>query len=99
MGGGDVKLFAALGALCGFSVGLNMVFLSFVAAVLFAVVSVVYHGKFFTMMRNVGTIVTNMFRPAAKRKVVPAEALTHHRMGPAILVGVCFQLFLEWRWR
>jgi len=99
MGGGDVKLFAALGALVGFELGISIVLNSFVVMLVIAFASVLYKGQALRMMRNVGTMLVNAFRPAAHRKVVASEALSWFRMGPAIFLAVCVQTLFEWRWR
>jgi prepilin peptidase CpaA len=87
MGGGDVKLFAAIGALCGVGDGLRAESYSLMAALAVAPAYLAYKG---TLMRTLGqalTLVVNPFRPARARKAMPAELMTWFRLGPAIFVG------------
>lgn len=97
MGGGDVKLFAAIGALCGFEVGLDIVLHSFVVAAILAVAVVVYKGKLLRMMKNVGTVFLNLLRRA--KKPVAEETFTAYRMGPAIFLATALEVLLRWRGR
>jgi prepilin peptidase CpaA len=99
MGGGDVKLFAAVGALCGFEAGLNVVLHSFFIGAIGAIAMVIYQGRFLQLVKNLGTVIANFFRSKARRKTVAEGALTSFRMGPAIFLAVCLQAFVQWRWR
>jgi prepilin peptidase CpaA len=87
MGGGDVKLFAAIGALCGVTDGLRAESYSLVAALVVAPAYLAYRG---TLLRTLGqslALVVNAFRPAHARRRVPAELMTWFRLGPAIFAG------------
>jgi prepilin peptidase CpaA len=97
-GGGDVKLFAALGALCLPMLGLEVETYSFVAAAVLAPMKLAYDG---TLLRTLGrslALALNPLRPQAKRQAVPREVMTWFRMGPAIFVGVAASLVLRWPW-
>ena len=81
-GGGDVKLFAALGALCQPMLGLEVETYAFVAAAVIAPMKLAYDG---TLLRTLGrslALIVNPLRRPEKREEVPREAMTWFRMGP-----------------
>jgi prepilin peptidase CpaA len=84
IGGGDVKLFAALGALLGPSVGLQLELLSFGLLTVFALVRLAFLGRFFSVLLNVLRLVASPFLPKSWRTPLAQEALTEMRLGPAI---------------
>jgi prepilin peptidase CpaA len=84
IGGGDVKLFAALGALCGPTLALEIEFASFVLLSLMAGVRMAYRGKLLRVLVNAGLLLVNPLLPRARRFAVREECLTEMRMGPAI---------------
>jgi prepilin peptidase CpaA len=88
MGGGDVKLLAALGALTLPVVGLEAETYAFAVALFVAPVRLAYDGVLLRTLRNALTIVTNPFRSKSARKEIPAELLRWFRLGPSIFVGV-----------
>jgi prepilin peptidase CpaA len=88
MGGGDVKLLAALGGLCGPVIGLQTQFYSFIAIVLYAFARLAYHGKLLSTLANSLRLAVRPFLPAARRKPISSELMTSLRLGPAIFAGV-----------
>ena len=97
IGGGDVKLFAALGALLRPMVGIEAEMYAFVAGMLYAPARLAYEGK---LMRTLGNSLTLMFNPLRakdKRKKVPREMMTKMRLGPSIFVGTLVMAILQWR--
>ena len=97
IGGGDVKLFAALGAWCQTMIGVEALTYSFVAAVLIAPARLAYEGKLFRTLKNTVLLLGNAFLPKEKRKTVDPELMTWFRMGPAIFLGVVVATILHWR--
>ncbi len=97
MGGGDVKLLAALGALCGPSIGLQAQFYSFIAVLLYAPLRMTYEGKLWRTLRNALLLAINPVLPKEKRKSVPAELMTSLRFGPAVAAGVLATILAHWR--
>jgi len=95
MGGGDVKLFAALGALCAARDGLRAESYSFVIALLLAPASLAYQGKLFRTIANTAALATNAFRRPEARRVPPPEVLTWFRLAPAIFLGTVMMLALD----
>jgi prepilin peptidase CpaA len=84
IGGGDVKLFAALGALLGPSVGLQLELLSFALLTIFALVRLAFLGRLFGVLLNVLRLLARPVLPKSWRTPVAPEALTEMRLGPAI---------------
>jgi prepilin peptidase CpaA len=100
IGGGDVKLAAAIGALSGPMRGLEIEFSALLALAMLALVRLAYLGKLGRVLGNVLYLVTNPLRPKARRKTIAPENLTAMRMGPGIAVGVVVVLLSEYlqRW-
>jgi prepilin peptidase CpaA len=99
MGGGDVKLLAALGALLTPMLGLEAELYGFIAAMLIAPARLIYEGKFLKMLGNTARLVANPFLPKAKRKEVPQEAMSWYRLGPAIFLGTLGAVVANWSGR
>ena len=97
LGGGDVKLFAALGGILQPVVGFEAMSYGFFAAALIAPARLAYEGKLLNTLRNVVSLAVNPFLPKAKRREIVPEAMSWFRMGPAIFLGVVVTAFLHWR--
>jgi prepilin peptidase CpaA len=95
MGGGDLKLYAAIGALCQPMLGIEAQMYSLVIAAIVAPARLAYEGKLFRVLGRSFTLLLNPLRPAAKRREVPAEALTWFRLGPAIFGGTLVTLVMR----
>jgi len=95
MGGGDVKLFAALGALCAARDGLRAETYSFVIALFLAPALLAYQGKLFRTIANAAMLVVSVFRRPAVRPTAPPEALTWFRLAPAIFLGTVMMVALD----
>jgi prepilin peptidase CpaA len=87
MGGGDVKLFAALGGLAGPGMGLEVELLSLCVAFVWGLGVVAYRGRLWSALGNSGQLVFNAFLPPSRRREVAPEALTRLRIGAAIFAG------------
>jgi len=97
IGGGDVKLFAALGALLRTMVGIEAEFYCFMAAALIAPAHLAYEGKLFRTLKNTALLVVNPFLPPEKKRIVEQEAMSWIRLGPAIFFGTVLTAALYWR--
>jgi prepilin peptidase CpaA len=95
IGGGDVKLFAAIGALCLPLAGLEMMTYAFIAATIMAGAKLAYQGVLLQTFGRSFTLVANPFRKAENRKELPAEMMTWFRMGPAIFAGALVTVVLH----
>jgi prepilin peptidase CpaA len=87
MGGGDVKLFAAVGALCHPMLGIEAQLYSLVLAALIAPARLAYEGKLFFVLKGSLGLLFNGLRAPAERTEPPAELSTWFRLGPAIFIG------------
>lgn len=88
MAGGDVKLFAAIAAVCGVDVGLEAEFLAFVVAGVYALGRLAWEGKLLRTLGNTLFMAFNPLLPARLRKPMSPELLHTLRLGGAILVGL-----------
>lgn len=84
IGGGDVKLFAALGALLGPSVGLEVELGSMVLLAVFAFFVLTWKGLLFHVLARAFWLGVNWMLPKSRRREVEPEMLVSMRMGPAI---------------
>ena len=96
IGGGDLKLLAALGALLQPMLGVEAEMYGFFAAALVAPARLAYEGKLIATLKNAGRILANLFRPKAKQRPVDESALSWFRLGPALFFGVVFTAYLHW---
>ncbi|MFT3774357.1 MAG: A24 family peptidase [Minicystis sp.] len=97
IGGGDVKLFAALGALMRTLIGVEAQFYACLAACIIALGQLAYHGKLLRVLGNTFALAVNPLLPKEKRREIPPEQLTWARFGPAIFVGTAVTAVLHWR--
>lgn len=97
IGGGDVKLFAAIGALCMPMFGVEAEMYGFFVAALIAPARLAYEGKLLRTIKNAAFLMVNPFLPATKKLEVQQEMMTWFRMGPAIFLGVLAMAITEWR--
>jgi prepilin peptidase CpaA len=84
IGGGDLKLFGALGALGGPLLGIEIELGSFVVLCVYALTVLTFRGRLFAVLSNALRLVLNPFVPRRHRRAVAPEALTTIRMGPCI---------------
>ncbi len=87
IGGGDVKLFAALGALLGPSAGLEVELASLVLLAAFALMILTWRGRLLGMLQRTLWLSINWALPRAKRRSLEPEMMISMRMGPAICVA------------
>jgi prepilin peptidase CpaA len=97
IGGGDVKLLIAIGALLRTSIGLEAELYAFVATTLYAPARLVYEGKLLRSLGNSLSILANPFRPEEKRKTVDPELLSTVRFGPGIFLGTVVAAIVNMR--
>jgi prepilin peptidase CpaA len=104
IGGGDVKLLAALGAIGRPANGIwpmagmeAQFYAILVAALIIAPARLAYEGKLLSVLGNTLSLALNPFRPKDKRKELTPEMMTQMRFGPAIFAGTCAAAVLNWR--
>jgi prepilin peptidase CpaA len=93
MGGGDVKLLAAIGALVGYRLGLEIQLLSFVVASVYALGMLTWHGHLWRTLHNTAALTANAFLPRNRRRHVPQELMSKLRFGVPMLVATVLVLF------
>ncbi len=96
IGGGDIKLFAAIGALCHLMIGIEMEMYAFVAAMVLALAKMAYDGVLLRTLGRSLALVTNPLKKGENRKEIPPEMMTWFRLGPAIFVGTATTVLLHW---
>lgn len=97
IGGGDLKLLAATGAVLQPRLGLEAEMYSFFAAGLIAPAFLAYEGKLFRTLKNTALLAVNPLLPKKKRRQVEPALLTWFRFGPAIFIGTTITAYLHWR--
>jgi prepilin peptidase CpaA len=105
IGGGDVKLLAALGAvlggapggLSGVMLGLEAELNAFLAAAMIFPARLAYEGRLGGVLLNTLALVANPLLPAHRRRTLTPEMMTYARFGPAVLVGVVVTAISHWR--
>jgi prepilin peptidase CpaA len=92
MGGGDLKLFAALGALCHPMLGIECQVYALVVAAVVAPARLAHEGRLLSVLGGSLALLLNPFFPRARRRAVPTEMMTWFRLGPAIFAGTLLTL-------
>jgi len=89
VGGGDVKLFAALGAVTAFDplAGLRIQLGACAAALIISVVALAWRGRLADVLASVGAYSLNRVLPARYQLHVEADPSAPVRMGPSVLVA------------
>jgi prepilin peptidase CpaA len=102
MGGGDVKLFAALGAVTGFDIraGIEIQLAAFVVAMVVAFGVLVWKGVLIQTLCNVVRISLRRLCFSPLLRQTDIEMLTPIRMGGAIFIGTALVAlpYLNLRW-
>jgi prepilin peptidase CpaA len=96
MGGGDLKLFAAIGALCQPMLGIEAQVYALLTAAIVAPARLAYEGKLFRVLGATVAVALNPFRPEKKRRPIPQEAMTWFRLGPSVLAGTTVTLVIHY---
>lgn len=92
LGGGDVKLFAALGACCQPLLGIEVQLYSFILAAAFAPARLAYEGRLFHVIGQTCLALCQRVWPRGPRRELPSETRYWMRLGPAVLGGVLITL-------
>lgn len=97
IGGGDLKLFAAIGAFLGPVRGLHASLYVFSLGAVVGLVVLARQGALGAALEHVSAGVLLPFRRLFRRPEVKAPAVeeTWMRFGPTILVGTCLALFVQ----
>jgi prepilin peptidase CpaA len=87
IGGGDVKLLTALGALLGPIAGLGVELSSLLVLAAVALLALAWRGQLLTWLKHTARLACSWVLPEARRPPVAAEQLLKMPMGPAICVA------------
>lgn len=87
MAGGDVKLFAALGAVGTVNLGLEMQFLSLVCASIYALGHLAWIGRLSSSLANSFFLALNPVLPRRWKRTISPALMHRIRLGAAILLG------------
>jgi prepilin peptidase CpaA len=93
MGGGDVKLFAAMGGIGGIYLGFEAQGCAFVAGAVFAVVRIAVQGGLLAFARSCFWIAVNPFLPRRYKRTIEPTEMIEMRLGPSILAGTLIAAF------
>lgn len=94
MGGGDVKLTAAVGAIMGYPFILNAMITSILVGGLVALLIVIWEGKLWSAVKFLGATVGRVFVPGLARE--PLAARQNVPFGVAICLGTFLTLITAW---
>lgn len=97
MGGGDVKLFAALGALTLPRFGFEAQMYVLTVAAILAPMKLIYRGHFLRTLGNLLGQLANVFRKREQRRPLDPELVSFFRLGPCFALGFALQTLLHWR--
>lgn len=95
MAGGDVKLFAAVGAVAGLYVGIEAELLAFIFAAVFSLGRLAWRGKLLRTMGNSFRIAFNPVLPNKWRRDVEPELMSRVRLGGAIFAGTLLAVLMR----
>jgi len=93
LGGGDVKLFAVLGAMFGPFLGLEVQLLSYLVLLFFALCKLSYQGRLLRTLKNAAALLLHRVCPKIQSASDPT-LFTSMRLGPSIFAA-CLLLALH----
>ena len=96
MGGGDVKVFAAIGAITGIRLGVEIQLFSFMVAAVYALGVLAWQGMLIRTLLNALWIPANLVLPRRYTREVRPELMATVRMGGAILTATALTIFYEY---
>lgn len=96
IGGGDVKLFIAIGALVGVRIGLEVQLFVFTLAPLFLFGLLAYEGVLWRTLSVSATTMASIALRRPARHVLPVELQRSFKFAPVISAGVALALGLHW---
>ncbi len=88
IGGGDVKLLAAIGAVAGITIGIEGQLFGFVLAAVWALAITAWRGGLLRLLGNSLFLALNPILPQRWHREIVRQEMTSLRLGAFILVGV-----------
>jgi prepilin peptidase CpaA len=95
-GGGDVKLFAALGAIAGVSLGLEAQLLTFAGAAALSLARLAWRGRLLATLANSTFLALNPLLPARHRRALAPEVMAVVRLGGFAFAGTLLAIGLRY---
>jgi prepilin peptidase CpaA len=93
IGGGDVKLFAAIGAMAGVRSGIETELLSMIVVAIYSLGRLAWDGTLTRTLTNSIWLLLNCVLPRARRRQIRPELMASVRMGGAIFIASLWALF------
>jgi prepilin peptidase CpaA len=93
IGGGDVKLFAAIGALAGARSGIEIELISLIVVAVYSLGRLAWQGALIRTLTNSIGLLLNCVLPRDRRRHIRPELMATVRMGGAVLVASLWVLF------
>ncbi|QQR90971.1 MAG: prepilin peptidase [Myxococcales bacterium] len=95
VGGGDVKLLAAVGALCGYMIGIEIQLFAFIIAAIYALLALTWKGLLWRTLSNTFFLSFNVFLPKEKRRTIEPQLLSSLRFGLPIFSAAGLSIALR----
>jgi len=98
MGGGDVKLMAAVGALKGFPFVLSALFYSLVVGVVIGVVMLIWKRKTLKTFKNLFMVVGSRVTKLVPKQDIDRQEAQKIPFGVAIIIGTLWAMIMGYAW-
>jgi prepilin peptidase CpaA len=95
MGGGDVKLMAAVGALKGYPFVVSALFYSLIAGVLLGVIMLIWNRRTLRTFKNLFFVVASRFSPLVPKHDINREETQKIPFGLAIVLGTLWAIVVR----
>lgn len=98
MGGGDVKLMAAVGALKGYPFVVSALFYSLIVGVLLGVIMLIWNRKTLRTFKNLFLVVASRVSPLIPKHDIKREEAQKIPFGLAIVLGTLWAMIVGYGW-
>jgi prepilin peptidase CpaA len=98
MGGGDVKLMAAVGALKGYPFVVSALFYSLIVGVVIGVAMLIWNRKTQRTFKNLFFVVASRFSPLIPKQNINPEETQKLPFGLAIVLGTVWAMIAGYAW-
>jgi Flp pilus assembly protein protease CpaA len=96
MGGGDVKLLAAVGGSLGPVLGLEVELYAFVAMLAFACVRLAYAGRLLQVLGNSAALLAGPLLPKTHKREIAPDLLSTFKFAPAVFAAAAWLCLMRW---
>jgi prepilin peptidase CpaA len=98
MGGGDVKLMAAVGALKGYPFVVSALFYSLIVGVVIGVAMLIWNRKTQRTFKNLFFVVGSRLSPMIPKRDIKREETQKIPFGLAIVLGTVWAMIMGYAW-